>query len=674
MPWWYRNYRRPWRQRRFRYWRSGNAIRRRYRRRWHRVRQFKKFKPKKITLKQWCPPAMRNCFIKGLYCLCYVNSKRMTHNSVLYEDSIVPEYQPGGGGFAVMKFTLFNLYDMHEKCENWWTATNEELPLCRYKGCTMRLYQSDTIDWVINFQRNGPFTSNKLSYPSCQPFMLMMNSHKHIIPSRQTKPWKKPYKKIRIKPPDQFENKWYFQKDIGNLTLLTLHAAPCSLLHTFIDTQSESNNISLKHLNTTLLSNRDWGNKKWRTEHWPFKGSGTETTYFYRYSGTQTETSKMELKYICPLTDPQFATEGQTYFEMQKINPNYTWVQYTQNLIKQHRGNIFMKDYFSTGDTVYMSKTSPITIFKETEDYKNKTLADIQQHTLVFTPLQEPLYTFTRYNPNVDDGRYTKMYLLDNNKTGVGYQAPSDDTHILGGFPLWLNIFGFTDFQQKLHSYINQPVNTLLVILTHATTPKVFTPIVLIDQDFIDGKSPYRPHIEPRDSENWYPQLQYQESSINSLGKCGPGIAKMGTRRSEELKIRYSFNFTWGGNPAKMITVDNPLQQTIYPIPRTEHETPSLQSPASSFETLLYTFDQRNHQITQTALERIRKYFETKEPLLSITEQPADPTLQTLQELLQETQTEEESEKTLLLKLKQQRQLQLQLQQRIIQLLSNLPT
>lgn len=593
----------------------------------------------------------------------------------MYEDSIVPEYLPGGGGFAVMKFTLYNLYDMHEKCENWWTASNDNLPLCRYQGCKLKLYQSDTVDWILNVQNNGPFVSNKLSYPSCHPFMLLMNSHKHIIPSRQTKPWKRPYKKIFIPPADQFMNKWYFQKDICNLTLLTLHASVCSLLHTFIDTKSESNNISIKHLNTTVFRNRDWGNKKWKTEHWPYKGEGTQATYFYRYGGTENTEDKMLVKDICPLTDPQTANEGQTFTEASLHNRNYTAEQYKQNLLK-HRGNIFLKNHFTQQESIYISTISPQALFN-TFSSTNKDTLTVKQaetpHTRSFTEFTENMYTYTRYNPNTDNGETTQMYLLDNNTTGVNYEPPEDETKILSGYPLWLNIYGFTDFQIKLQKYINITQNYLLVIKTKATKPLQTQPLVIIDQYFIDGQSPYRPHIEYIDSQKWYPQLEYQESTINDIGTCGPGIAKMGDRHSEEVKIKYEFLFKWGGNPAKMITVDNPTEQIIYPIPRNERETTSLQSPANSFETILYTFDQRNHQLTSKALERISNNLQTKEPLLSITDPTTTTALQTLQELLQETQTEEESEKALLQQLHQQRQQQLQLQLRIMDLLKTMP-
>ncbi len=155
MPWYRNYYKRRWRRPRFRRWRFGKIIRRRYRYPRTRVRKYKKLK--RLTLKTWQPHQIRKCYIKGLYCLVYINSKRLSWNSVMYEDSTVPEFLPGGGGFAVMKFTLFNLYDMHEKCENWWTNSNDNLPLCRYLGCRLKMYQSEFVDYVLNYSNSNSF-------------------------------------------------------------------------------------------------------------------------------------------------------------------------------------------------------------------------------------------------------------------------------------------------------------------------------------------------------------------------------------------------------------------------------------------------------------------------------------------------------------------------------------
>nr|UGV35638.1 MAG: ORF1 [TTV-like mini virus] len=663
MPWRYPYYKRRWRPR-YRRWRFGTLIRRRRRRPYYRVRHYK---PKTLSIRQWQPPTRRICYIKGQCCLAYINSKRLGYNSTMYADSTVPQFLPGGGGFAVMKFTLENLYTMHKRCENWWTASNDNLPLCRYLGCTITCYQSDTIDYVLNTNNNPPFQSNKLTYTSCQPYMMLMHKNKVIMPSKQTRTLKKPYKKIHIKPPEIFENKWYFQKDFYNHTLLTIHTAAASLLHTYISTTSESNNISIKHLNPTVITNRDWGNPKWKTQHWPYKDSGTTAKYLYRTSSTQQTHTQIKLKQLCPLTDPQNAKEGYTFEEAQVLH--ITKDEYCDNIIK-YRGNIFMKAHFKQQERILYTTVSPQVVYQKLKTNQEATINDLDEpHKRAWQDLTEPLYTYMRYNPNTDDGSSTVMYLLDNNKNGQNYNPPTNEELILDGFPLWLNIYGFVDFQKRLGTYTNPDTNTILCFKTNATLPHYQSPVIPIDQDFIDGNSPYQKDIDNRDKDRWYPQIQFQNNTINDIVKTGPAVAKMSDRKSEEIKILYKFKFMWGGSPAKMVTIDDPYKQIIYPIPRNEHETTSLQSPAQAFESLLYSFDQRNNQITRTALERIRNNIETKEPLLSITDPSATQALQTLQELLKETEEEKESEKTLLQQLNQQRQQQLQLQLRIIELL-----
>lgn len=584
----------------------------------------------------------------------------------MYSDSTVPQHLPGGGGFAVMKFSLENLYSMHQKCENWWTASNENLPLCRYLGCTITCYQSDTIDYILNYDNHPPFQSNKLTYTSCQPHMMLMLKHKVIMPSKKTQTRKKPYKKIHISPPEQFENKWYFQKDINNLPLLTIHTSAASLLHTYISTRSESNNISIKHLNPTVFTNRDWGNQKWKTQHWPYKGSGTTSVYMYRTSG-EGEIEQTKLADLCPLTDPQNAKEGYTLNEAKALGISKD--EYCNNIIK-YRGNVFMRNHFQQKDRILYTTVSPQIVIQKLKTNENAKLSELDEpHQRAWQEMTEQFYTYMRYNPNTDDGSTNIMYLLDNNQTGQNYNPPTKQELILEGYPLWLNIFGFVDFQKRLGTYRNPDTNTILAFKTNTTIPHYQQPVVPIDQDFIDGKSPYQNDIDPRDMDRWYPQIQFQNNTINDIVKSGPSTAKMGDRLSEEIKIFYKFKFQWGGSPAKMVTVDDPYKQIVYPIPRNEHETTSLQSPAERFENILYSFDQRNHQITRTALERIRQNLETKEPLLSITDPTTAQALQSLQALLQETQEEKETEKTLLQHLVEQRNEQLQLQLRIMELL-----
>lgn len=109
----------------------------------------------------------------------------------MYQDSIVPIHWPGGGGFSVTKISLETLYEDHLRCRNWWTNSNDQLPLCRYTGAVLKLYQCDQTDYVIKIQTQLPPHSGKLTYPSCHPSMMLMSTDKIIIPSKKQNHLKK---------------------------------------------------------------------------------------------------------------------------------------------------------------------------------------------------------------------------------------------------------------------------------------------------------------------------------------------------------------------------------------------------------------------------------------------------------------------------------------------------
>nr|DAF43306.1 MAG TPA: TT viral orf 1 [Anelloviridae sp. ctTSS12] len=590
----------------------------------------------------------------------------------MYEKSFVPEKHPGGGGFAVMQFTLANLYSMHQSCSNWWTQTNQDLPLCKYKYCKLKCYQSQNVDYVLKYTNYLPANSNKLTYPACQPSMLMMASNKIVVPSRKTQKNRKPYKKLKIYPPQQLQTKWYFQKDLQTLPLLVLHTAPTTLENYYLGSNWDSNNITIQHLNTVLIQNRTFSKPEWA-----FKTIGTQGQYFYYYSGQEhsNHSDQFLVKDLTPLTNTLDWTHGCDYETYNRIYTPSTLSSYTNNWEK-YAGNPFIKEYLENLDAWYYSTTPP-NILMSRFTQQNMKVADIKiqesptQISMTLTKLQEQIILQSRYNPFKDTGDSTNMFLLETNK-GHGWDPPPQPEYRLEGFPLWLNIFGFCDFQKRLRNLISPQTNYILCFTNTTTDPKRNFTIVPIDTNFTTDKSPYVDFVQEPDKKIWHPQLQFQSENINNIAKCGPGAVKLNDL-ADEIKIEYSFKFLWGGAPAKMVTVDNPDKQAQYPIPRFEHETPSLQSPAQAFETVMYSFDQRDHQLTKAALERITKDWGPENSLSSITETTRqEPIQQTLQTLLDQTPETEESEEEILQQLQLHKQQQQQLRLRILKLMSNL--
>lgn len=121
-----------------------------------------------------------------MLCLCAINKERLGNNYIMYESSITPEHQPGNGGFSVIKFSLETLYSMHEQCRNWWTVGNDNLPICRYLGTTITVYQSENVDIVLRYDNTYPMEADhshtqaaNQAFQPCYHKALLYQEKKH---------------------------------------------------------------------------------------------------------------------------------------------------------------------------------------------------------------------------------------------------------------------------------------------------------------------------------------------------------------------------------------------------------------------------------------------------------------------------------------------------------------
>lgn len=565
----------------------------------------------------------------------------------MYEQSIVPENWPGGGGFSVTQFTLCALYDMHERCRNWWTGSNVDLPLCRYQGVKLKLYQCNELDYVVRIQTELPNTSNKLTYPSCQPFMALMSESKIIVPSKKNERRSKPYKSVFISPPPQLQNKWYFQSDMFKIPLLTIHTSACSLDNTFLKPNQLSQCIHFQSLNTFLIQNRKMSIET--RESWYYKQQGTLKYYFYFYDGAlpNPDTGKIPLKDLIPLANIRQYKAGMSFNTHAGTLPS---AQEFANNYPNYWGNPFYKDHLENQDLYYYSTRSPETIqnfFKQNATTNiNKNWEDIDQsgYKTVLTKLDERLVYDLQYNPEKDSGKDTMAYLLQNS-AGDGWDPPTNDKLILSGFPLWIIIWGFIDFQIKQKLYTNIDTNCILVLKSTFTQRPHPNPIVPISTSFTTGRSPYSSEVQYADLNKWYPQIQYQLEELNKIASTGPGTPFIDTYLGENITMFYKFKWKWGGSPPRAVNISDPSHQIIYPIPSNINETTSLQNPATPPESLLYSFDNRHGQFTRSAIERISQDWSTENFITSITDTERRLQLQKIFKELETSETQEEKAK-----------------------------
>nr|UGV34908.1 MAG: ORF1 [TTV-like mini virus] len=662
MPYYYRRrrYQPRWR-RRFWTWRSRKNFRRR--RRWRKHRRVRK-KLSKITVKEYQPETIRKCCIKGIQQLIIANKKRLTNNYRDYENSYIYENQPVGGGYSITKYNLDALYEQHQKVRNWWTNTNNNLPLVRYTGCKLKLYRSEEVDYVLSYYTCYPMIDTLHLNNSMQPSIQLMNPDSIIVPSKKTQPKGKPYKTVKIRPPAQMQSKWYFTQDIAKTGLLLVGASLCSLDHYYISPFAESNNTSFKTLNTkyfnkhNFASTTQYGYIPWQ------KGTEQKTIWVHKTANNnQTNLDNLKFADLIYLGNCSTYQPGNTIGEI--ISNSGTVNNYFSNY--KNWGNLFWHSYLH-GEALFVICTASwheiLTYTKETKLTSDKK----------FTPLTEPIYITCRYTPEIDTGHENQCYILPITRDDTEWNPPNNENLKHAGFPLWILFFGWLDWLRKAKVVVHIDEFYTVVFQSKFITPKLdfYCPI---DEDMFNNRSPYQPQdnmIVPSDTSNWNPHVRFQQQTLENICKCGPGIAKFPDYiKSVEAKLKYQFYFKFGGCPPKMDTITDPTKQIKFPIPGNEQQIYSLQNPSAPPETFLYNFDVRQDLLTKAATKRIKRDWETETTLLSTTGKWTAPTSATQEtpETSDEEKDPENEEETLLQKLHRYRLKRQRLQHKLLQLM-----
>lgn len=645
------------RWRRYRWFRPRRT-RRSFRRRWRKRRYYRgvrKRKLKQLTVKQYQPLTIRKAIIRGWYPAFLTNKHRITNNLTKYIDTIAPTHYDGGGGFAITQFTLNGLYELFIKAQNWWTQSNCFLPLIRYFGCQLTFYRSESYDYVAHVHRCLPLKATDELYMSSQPYIMLLSKKCIRIHCKKNTKSKKPYKKVFVKPPTQYTNKWMFQADMCNQPLLIVQTAACSFDRMYLASDAQSTTVGFITLNTQSFLLHNW-NKPPTTGYHP-----QDKQYLYGTQNGEADPTNEPVKNLIYLGTTKSINTGTPVTNLDGLSKLST--------SESMWGNPFIPHYFSGDGSLYISNKSPHEFYEHYKNQETKFTTDKIKTSTIFTPKTTPNYINCRYNPLADKGTGNKIYIVSNTLDQTPWAPPTSATLIRQDLPLWVIGFGFLDWQKTLNETIKIDTDKILVIQSPYITPKL-TYYVPLDQTFIDGVSPHKDNITDYDEQHWYPKVAFQMESINIIASAGPATVKLPKESSAEAHYSYKFIFKLGGCPPPMDKICNPVSQPVYPVPNNQQPSTSLQSPGTAIQTFLYNFDERRGELTSKAAKRIKKDFETETTLLPPTGQswmdvPASP-----QETpTQSPQDSEEEEESIHLQLRQLRRKQKLLRNRILKLL-----
>nr|UGV37453.1 MAG: ORF1 [TTV-like mini virus] len=664
MPYYTRRPRYRWRRRRW--FRPGRPRKTFFKRRWRRHRRvrFRK-KAKSIRIRQYQPASIRKLKVVGSYPLFLTTHDRLSNIMNMWLDSIAPRYIPSAGGFSISAFSLETLYKEHLRLNNWWTHSNDNYPLIKYQGCTIKLWKSINVDYLFSYQNNYPMRASELMYHSTHPQVMLLNNRKKTILCKQHNKSGKLYKKIFIPPPSQMMNKWYFQKDIATIPLVLTIASACSLDRMFLHANSPSTTIGFTSLNTDSFRDHHFTNYG----NIGYKPQDNQQLFILQNGAYDIKDIKFgDLTYLGNTDAKQKGilirqTQGEsTNSEADKIT------KYFQN--KENWGNPFIPPYIQGDKRMIITN---LTIDQIKEQYKS---FDTKLDNTKWTFKSTPNTLECRYNPIPDTGIGNKIYLLKINRVENQYswQPPQEENILSQNLPLWLLTWGYIDWQKKLAQYQQIDTTTVLVIQSKFIEPKDLTFYVPLDYKFLEGTSPFRPQYEvtPADTQNWHPKVLFQLVSVNNIAASGPTTAKLPKDISAEAHMFYKFHFKLGGNPPPMSGLTDPDDQPKFPTPDNMLRTTSLQSPTLPFEHLLYHFDERRGQITENAAKRIKKDSQTEKLIIPFTERSTTdlPAPYKTPQTTDSSDTEEEKTPEELLKqqLQQQRLLRKRIEQLIMKM------
>nr|UGV37067.1 MAG: ORF1 [TTV-like mini virus]UGV37385.1 MAG: ORF1 [TTV-like mini virus]UGV37456.1 MAG: ORF1 [TTV-like mini virus]UGV37781.1 MAG: ORF1 [TTV-like mini virus]UGV38523.1 MAG: ORF1 [TTV-like mini virus] len=575
----------PWRYKRFR-WRRRRRFRRPFRtyrrRRW--VRKYKRNFKRKLTyipITQFQPSHIRNVHIRGMFPVFQAGKGHFSNNYSMYRESYVPEHQPGGGGWNIFCFNLNNLYSEHKHMLNWWNVSNKHLNLVKYRYVTFKLYRQQFVDWVFTYQRDHPMEVTKYHYPSTHPQRMLMYHHKIIVPSYQSAPHKKkPYIKIRLKPPNEMINKWYFQQQFASYNLIMCTAVACSLNNMFINPGAQSNNITLLCLNTKFFTQKNF-------EYPPPTTGYRPNSTMYQYGDPTLEYGQTPVK------------ENAIYLGNSEINTE--GIQIKNNSVtsygKNYWGNPFYHRYLKEEYLTYISNKPYTELLAN-----NGNLTDVQIQI-------EPKVFHCRYNPLKDTGEGNEVYWLNTHGTEQGWDTIPDPDLVMRGFPLWLMLWGWEDWTRKLGKAKKLDEEWVLVIKSRFIEPKL-PAYVALSESFVNGNAPYNQppsEIDILDSKKWYPRWLFQKEAIENLLMSGPSVCKAPNIKNIQAHLQYDFSLKWGGNPAYIESITDPAQQPIYPSPIGNLLSNEINNPESSIYNELYNFDIRRDMLTKKAIDRLTK-------------------------------------------------------------------
>nr|USL90812.1 MAG: ORF1 [Torque teno virus] len=636
MAWgWYRRRRwRPWRRRRWaiRRRRPRRTVRRRgrrryvsrwprrrYRRRRRRTRRRrgrKKRHRQTLILRQWQPDVIKKCFITGWMPLIICGTGNTQFNFITHEDDVPPKGASYGGNLTNLTFTLEGLYDEHLLHRNRWSRSNFDLDLSRYLYTVIKLYRHESVDYIVTYNRTGPFEISPLSYMNTHPMLMLLNKHHVVVPSLKTKPKGRRSIKIKIKPPKLMLNKWYFARDMCRIGLFQLYATGANLTNPWLRSGTNSPVVGFYVLKNSiyqdafdnLADSTHTNNRKNVFEKKLYPSSNTPTDIWQL-----TYTSLMKNIYFKAKQDQANAAMPNQY-NFKTYKDNYDKVHTKWTNIAKDGYDLVSKEY----KEIYTS-TATYPPQWENRNYLSHDYGIYSPYFLTpqrYSPQWHTAWTYVRYNPLTDKGIGNRIFVQWCSEKNSSYDTTKSKC-MLQDMPLFMLTYGYLDYVLKCTGSKSAWTDMRVCIRSPYTEPQLTgntddISFVIISEAFMNGDMPYlAPHIPVSLWFKWYPMILHQKAALETIVSCGPFMPRDQEANSWDITAGYKAVFKWGGSPLPPQPIDDPYQKPTHEIPDPDKHPPRLQIADPKIlgpSTVFHTWDIRRGLFSTASLKRVSEY------------------------------------------------------------------
>lgn len=651
--------------------------------------------------------------------VCGIN--RTIFNYTTHSEDYTFNNESFGGGLCTTQYTLRILFQEKLAQHNFWSASNEDLDLSRYLGASLIFFRHPTVDFLVRVRTSPPFEDTDMTAMTLHPGMMMLAKKTIKIPSLKTRPSRKHFVRIRVGAPKLFEDKWYPQNELCDVTLLTIQATTADFQFPFGSPLTNSVCCNFQVLNSnydnahSILNFSSEVTNKWHISRQKCYEFLLEQYSYYntkqvvaqlKYGWNPNQNPKMpDISNADSSKKPEDLSKSKTSSDYPHWDTLYGGLAYgnstsnpgsasskTDLKTQMLKGNNFytkagkkLIDTFTPIQFTDSSTTQPTNIF----DYYTGMYCSIFLSSGRSNPEVKGSYTDISYNPLTDKG-VGNMIWIDWLTKGDTVYDPKKSKCLLSDFPLWAMCYGYPDYCRKQTGDSAVYYDTRVVIRCPYTYPQLLKHndkqfgYVVYSENFGLGRLPGgNPNPPTRMRLHWYPNMFHQTEVLECIAQSGP-FAYHGDERKTVLTLKYKFRWKWGGNPVFQQVLRDPCTGGAV-APHTSRHPRSIQVYDPKYqapEYLFHKWDFRRGLFSTKGIKRVSEqpvhdeYFtgSGKRPKKDTNSSPQEeeqkessrfrvPELRPWLPSSQETQSQSEQEETAPKTIQEQLQEQLQQQQ-----------